>query len=100
MSGFGAPSLTTTPTPTLATLTRLPATILPARGQAVDHGGSDDRDVERFAAFDAFLQPAGGVVIDDDLVAGLLFEFRHQRQHDLLEGAGGQHLDLSGGTRR
>ena len=65
--------------------------------QVVDHGRGDHRDVESFAALDALLQAAGGVVIDDDLVAGLLLEIGHQRQHHLLEGAGGQHLDLGRG---
>ena len=53
-----------------------------------------------FPAFDALLQGADGVVLDDQLVA-LLLELRHQRADHLAAGAGGQDLELRrGGTFR
>ena len=48
----------------------------------------------------AFLQAARGVVVEDDLRAGLFLKIRGQREHDLLEGARGQDLDLGCGTWR
>jgi hypothetical protein len=72
---LGAPSFTTTPTPTLASATA--GGDLAFRDQVVDHVRRDHRDVEDFAALDALLQLAGGAVVDRDFVAGLLLEIRH-----------------------
>jgi hypothetical protein len=65
-------------------------------GEIVDDGWRDNSDVECRPALDTLLQAAGSVVVDDSLVAGLLFEVRHQRQHHLFEGSGREHLDLGG----
>ena len=94
MSGFGVPSLTTTPTPTRARFCRLPATNLPLPVRSSTARGRQDRDVEHLTAVDPLGQRADGVVLDDDLVAGLLLELRHEREQHLLERAAGQHLDF------
>ena len=56
--------------------------------------GREHGEVEELAAFDALGERADRVVLDDDLVAGLLLEIRHEREQRLLEGARGEHLDL------
>src|SRR5262249_12627577 len=67
-------------------------------GQAIDDYRRDDRHIEGFAGFNSLLQAARSVVVDDDLVARLILEIRHQPEHNLLEGTGGQNLDLSRAT--
>ena len=71
-------------------------------GKIVDRRRREHREVERFAAFDALGQCAHRVIFQDDLVAGLLLEIRHEHQEDLLEGTGRKHLDLCrrGAARR
>jgi hypothetical protein len=65
-------------------------------GQRLEHRRRDHREIECFAARDALLQRARGVVLHFDLVPGARLEARHQRQHHLLERAAGEHLDGDG----
>ena len=67
--------------------------------KAIDDRRRDNCHVERLAGFNSLLQAARSVVVDDDLVACLRLEIRHQREHDLFEGASCQNLDLGRGTR-
>ncbi len=72
-------------------------------GRSEEPWGADALTINPYLGSDGinpFLQAARGVVIDDDLVARLLLEIGHQRQHNLLEGPSGQNLDVGRGTRR
>ena len=70
-------------------------------GKFVDDGRRDDRDIECFPALNALFQGPSGVIVDDHLGPRLLLEIAHHRQHDLFEGARGEHPDLgSRGCRR
>ena len=60
----------------------------------IDHGRRYHQHIERLAVIDPRLEAAGGVVVDHDLIAGLLFEVGHERIDHLPEGPGGQDLDL------
>src|SRR3974390_1431153 len=51
-------------------------------------------DVDDFALLDARLYAAGGVVRNDNFVAGLPLEIRHECEDDLFEGAGRQQVDF------
>src|SRR6266436_6933601 len=62
--------------------------------EVVDRRRRQHREVERLAALDAFVQRADGVVLNHYLVAGRSLEVGQQRQQHLLEGAGGEYLDL------
>src|SRR5665648_731965 len=50
---------------------------LAARNHFIDHGRGNHQQVEGFAAFDAFLQLAGGTVVDGHLIPRLLLEGGH-----------------------
>jgi hypothetical protein len=75
---------------------------LPFVRKIVDCRGREHREVEHLAALDALAQRTDGIVLDGDLVAGRSLEIGHERKQHLLEGAGGEHLDLRrrGASRR
>jgi hypothetical protein len=63
-------------------------------GKRIDRRRREHGEIEGLAALDAFRQRADRVVLDRHLVAGLLLEIGDERQQHLLEGTGGEHLDL------
>ena len=77
-------------------LALLSTSLLPSSGRLAPGGITTTSKYSPAATRRA--ERAGGVVLDRDLVAGLLLELGHQLQRHRLEGAGGQELEVGGGS--